>query len=433
MGLPVPSPSEIASLIALKAVADAGVVAGPIKEAAVQDALNKQQDVEDFQKETFDSLNDEIIRRYEVERRWLDGQDIVAPIVEVDITNFASRNTSERLWNGGNFAPLRISEFDGTPLSVLESEPEQDQFAPQDVIIDRLQNGIAGQIILDGTAIIQGAFTSISTQIIIENNTATININDKLFLSGGGFAAVVNVDAISSGGFCTGEPGGAPFSTNQADCEGAANGGPGTWTTADTIDITILVGPGGTIPSLSTIGQKQWSGFNNTERTNKVASDSDFQDLMDVLLVDLETIFNLRKVALQNQINELQNNDNDNLPASAETNAQTSITAIDSFLGVTPPSTINISNTGITAIDNEKATRSAQITQRFLDIVSEIGFGVDNTDSYYNLRFKTSEGRCRLNNGSIVLINDLSSALSDIQAGTVEAQGLSDRYDALIP
>ena len=39
MGLPVPSPSQIVSLIALKAVADAGVTAGPIKELAVQDAM----------------------------------------------------------------------------------------------------------------------------------------------------------------------------------------------------------------------------------------------------------------------------------------------------------------------------------------------------------------------------------------------------------
>lgn len=427
MGLPAPSPTQIQALTDLKAVADAGVTAGPIKEAAIQGALDKQQEVEDFQKSTFDSLNDEIIRRYEVERRWLDGQDIASPILESDISDFAAGDEAGRLWNGGDFAPLRITEFDGGPLVVLEAEPEQDQFAPQDVILDYLQNGIAGQITIEVGATIQGPFTSASTQIIIENNTNPININDVLVLYGGGFAAVVKVTNVSSGGFCTGE------ATPPQITEGACTGDGGTWTAADTIDIQILVGPGGTIPAGSDIGQKTWAGFDNTERTNHVATDTDFQDLMDVLLVDLETVFNLRKTALQNQINALQNNENDNLPASAETNAQTSVTAIDGFLGVTPPTTTNISDTGITAINNEKATRTAQITARITAIAAEITFGVDNSNSYYNLRFQTAEGRCRLNNGSIVLLNDLSKALSDIQNGTTEAQGLSDRYDALIP
>lgn len=427
MGLPTPSTDQVNALQDLKAVADAGVAGAADKEAAIQGAIDKQQEVEDFQKSTFDTLDAEIIRRYEVEKRWINGDDIQDPIVEQDLIDFANKDESGRLWNGGDFAPSRIAEFDGGPLVELEDEPELDQFAPQDTILDRLQNGISGQILLDVGATIQGSLDSNTTQIIIEDNTTTINIGDRLFVSGGGFAAIVEATNVSSGGFCTGESN--PPQTTETDC---VNDG-GTWTPADTVDITILIPPSGTIPAGSDIGQKTFDGFTNTERTNKIATDSDFQDIMDTLLSDLETLFNRRKTALQNQINELQNNEDDNLDPDAETEAQTSLDAIDGFLGVTPPSTIDISDTGITAINDEKAVRQPQAQARPTDIDSALAFGTDGSKSYFDLRFEAAEGRVRLNNDSLVLINELNDAKANIQQGGTEAQGLSDRYDALIP
>ena len=424
MGLPAPSPSEIAALTALKAVADAGVLAGPGKVAAVQSAIDVQQEVENFQKSTFDVLNDDIIRRYEVERKWLDGQDITAPVVEADLQQFAS-DGSGRLDNGGDFAPLRIPEFDGGPLDALETDNETDLFTEQDNVLDILQNGYSGQITLDPTAIIQGAIDDSSTSVIIEDDTTVVNPDDIIFVAGGGFAALIKVVSSTLGGFCT--PTATPDTEAQCTIEG------GVWTDTNTINFTYLVKPGGTIPALSPIGQKTFNGFNNTERTSHTASDSDFQPLMDGGLSNLETIFDNRIVALTNEIVEIDANQDDNIDLTAKTKAQTSDAAIDGFLGVTPPSTINISDTGITAIDNEKAVRQPEITQRIIDIAAAILNGESGTTSYYDARFDTSEGRCRLNNGSIVLLNDLEGSKTAIQAGTVEAQNLSDRYAALLP
>lgn len=424
MGLPAPSPEQIAALTALKGVADAGVSAGPGKVAAIQSAIDAQQEVEDFQKATFDALNDDIIRRYEVERRWLDGQDIAAPIVEADLQTFAASG-SGRLENGGNFAPLRIPEFDGGPLAALEAEHESAQFTPQDTTLDLLQNGSPNPLLLDGGANIQDSINDLSTSLVVLDNTTTMNPGDSLVISGGGFTAIIQVDSVVTGGFCT--PTATPDTEAQCTIEA------GVWTVTEQVNFTYLFKPGGTIPALSDIGQVTFSGFTNAERTSHVASAPSLQPIMDGLLNDLQAIFNKRITALNNQLAELGANQDDNLDAGATTKANTSKLAIQGFLGVTPPSTINISDIGITAINNEKAVRQPEITQRITDIAAAILFGEAGTTSYYDVRFSTSEGRCRLNNGSIVLLNDLEEAKTGVQAGAVEAQGLSDRYDALIP
>lgn len=422
MALPTPSPTQLAALEALKAVANAGATGAVDKVNAIQSALDKQQDVEDFQKQTFDALNDEIIRRYEVERRWIDGQDIVAPIIENDVQQFAA-DSSGRLDNGGDYAPLRIPEFDGGPLSLLEPRFELQIFIEQDEVLDYLQNGIAGQVLLDVGANIETGIDENSTSVNILDDTTTINNDDVLFVSGGGFAGLLKVTNATAGGSCAGE---APPGSGIDETTCLANGG--TWTPANGIDFVWLIPPTGLIPALSEIGQKQFLGFNNTERTNKVATDTDFQPLLDGFLSDLHALFDERKVALNNQLTEIQANQDDNIDPNAETNVTTSISAIDGFLGVTPPSTIDISDTGITAINDERNTRQPQATSRPGQIASAIMAG-----DFYNLRFGTSEGRCRLNNGSIVLLNDLESAKIGAQEGGIEAANLASRYDALIP
>ena len=427
MALPTPSPSQLAALEAMKAVALAGASGAVDKVNAIQGALDKQQEVEDFQKETFDVYNDEILRRYEVERKWIDGQDIASPVIENDIQQFAA-DGSGRLDNGGDFSPLRIPEFDGGPLTLLEARHELELFVEQGNVLDLLQNGIVGQITLEVGATIRDAITASSTSLIIDDNTNPISNGDKILITGGGFLAIIEVTNYSSGGVCTGEPGGAPFSTNQVDCEGPANGGAGTWTVSESLDFIYIIEPSGTIPAGSDIGQATFNGFNNTERTNKVASNPNLQPLMNDLIGQLHSLFDERKVVLNNQLTEIQANEDDNIDPTAETDVTTSSSAIDGFLGVTPPSTIDVSDAGITAITNERNTRHAQATARPANIAIAI-----TTGDFYNQRFNTSEGRCRLNNGSIVLLNDLQNAKTGAQEGGVEAAGLASRYAALIP
>lgn len=423
MGIPSPSPDQIVALTEMKAVAEAGVSGAADKIAAIQGAIDKQQEIEDYQKSVFDSLNDDIIGRYENERKYLSGENIQNPIVEIDVTSFAAKDDTGRLWNSGDYVPNRIAEFDGGQLIHVEDNNEVDLFTEQNDILDKLQNGYSGQILIDVGATIKDAIDNVTTQLIIEDNTATINIDDVLFIAGGSKAALIKVTVVSSGGYCTGE---TPPGSGVDETTCLANGG--TWTDQDTIDFEYLIKPDGTIPAGSDIGQKTFNGFNNTERDNKVASDSDFQPFMDVLLSDLKNVFDNRKIALQSQINELQNNDDDDLDLTAETKANTSLIAINVFLGTTPPSTIDISDVGISAINTEKNTRQPEVSARISAIAAAIISG-----DYFNQRFSTTEGRCRLNNGSISLLNTLNIAKSGAQSGAIEAQGLSDRYGGLIP
>lgn len=428
MGLPSPNPSQTQSLQELKAVADAGVQGAIDKEAAIQEAIDKQQDVEDYQKSLFDILNDEIFRRYEIEKRWLNGKDIVSPIVEADLQNFANEDITSRLWNNGNFAPKRIDEFDGIPLVDLETEHELSWFIPQDDAVDLLLNGIVGQILLTPGATTISSINDTSTSLSIKNNLVAISINDHLLISNGVNVAIVKVTSTPSiGGYCTGEDN--PPQVTQPTCE-ADNG---TWTVTNTMNIEMVLKPGATIAAGSPVGQTQYNGFNNTERTTKIASDPNLQVIMDNLLDELHNIFDKRITAMQNQLDEVQNNQDDNLPASIETNLNTSISALQGFLGVTPPSTIDVSDTGITAIGDEKAVRQPQATSRPSTIDTALAFGETGTKSYYDVRFETSGSRCRLNNGSINLLKKLIQSKIDAQAGGLEAQALSDRYDNLVP
>lgn len=395
MGLPLPSPSQLLALQQLKAVAEAGALGAADKIAAMQGALDKQQEVEDYQKEVFDVVNDEIIRRYEVERRWIDGMDIANPIVEADVTAFAAGDTGGRLWNGGDFAPARIAEFDGTPLVALEPKYELTLFDEQDRILDWLQNGVPGQILLTLNSKIQAFIDANSTTLTITGNLVVINVGDLLFVEGNGFSALIEV-------------------TN--------------YTIGDIIDFIYIIPPTGVIPALSDIGQQTWIGFDDTERTNHIATDPVFQPFLDQLLDELHTNFDDRLIALNNQLTQIQANEDDGIDPDAETNVEDSIFAIDGFLGATPPSTIDISDVGIAAIEAEKAIRKPQAQAR----PGEIDTAIANGD-YYDLRYNLVEGRARLNNGSLVLIADLESAIAGATQGGIEATNLAARYEALIP
>lgn len=426
MPLPTPSPQQVASLTALKAVADAGVTGADEKIAAIQTAIDVQQDAEDFQKSTFDALNDDIIRNYEMERRWIDGQLVENPIIEDDLQDFSNKETASRIWNGGQYTPARIDEFDGLPLAYQGDDNEDKLFGMQDEVIDKLVNGIPGQILLSGTAVLATAIDENSTSMTVEGNTNPININDVILVLSGADAAVIKVTSATAGGYCTGE------ATPPQLTEPACTGDGGTWTNSDTIGFEYLIEPTGTLGIGTPVGQKTWSGFNNTERTNKTASDSDLQPILDSLLNSLRTVLEDRVVVLQNEIQAIQNNQNDLLPANVETDAQSSLTAVQGFLGVSPPSTIDISDTGLTAIDNEKSIREPQIIQRITDIAAEIATG-DGSESFYDKRFNTASGRAHLANGSITLLRELNEAKAGNQAGKALAQGLSARYADLIP
>lgn len=75
--------------------------------------------------------------------------------------------------------------------------------------------------------------------------------------------------------YCIGEPGGAPFSTNQVACEGAANGGSGTWipTGPDFYQADPIVVPG--LTNLEALIQEWETMMNDEKNTIPVAIETD--------------------------------------------------------------------------------------------------------------------------------------------------------------
>jgi len=417
MSAPVLTPSQIIAITAAKNVADAGVIGAIDSAAAWNLAVIQQQEIDDALKAFFDFYDSDVVRRYETERRWLDGDEIALPVIEQDIIDFAEEDNTSRLWNDTKI-PERIDEFDGIPLVPTDDEHENFLVPDQDVITGWLQSFVAQITSFDVTALTTTALNLSSTTLSYESDVVeTLSVNDLLFIGNGTDGFIVQVDSI--GGSCSGEDN--PPQATQGACE-ADNG---TWTIA--LGITILVGTTGTIALGAALGRKSYGGFDNTERTNKVANDSDFQSIMTALLDDLEFSFNRRKTVLNNQIIELQANDDSGLDATAETKAQASITAIDGFLGGSPTSSIDISDTGITAIEVETAARLIEVTAR----ITAIGTAITAGD-YFNLRYDSASDRARLDNGSLRLLNEYTKARDDANASSATAQGLSDRYDSLL-
>jgi len=409
MALPVPSPDQIAALTTAKAAADKAVTKSAAIVIGFTAVKDKQQLIEDFQKSIFDAVNDDIIRHYELERRWMDGQDVTTPIVEQDLQDFVDKDASKRLWNGGAFDPLRIAEFDSGGLAVVDLNHELQKLLNQDAALNQLQNGVSSVSLTNGVNAASLTSSSTTGKVTADNAGELIN-NDILILNNATDSAIIKVINVVESGI-------GPFDY-------------------DFDIVSFLVTPIGTIAIADDAGIISFSGFNNTERTNKDAIDDFFQNAMDQLLLTLKGALDERKIVLQNQLSEVQANDNDFISETIQSEINARINNVDNFLGITPPSTIDISDTGITAFNNEKTSRQTEITNRITQISTEITNGADGTpsgDSYFDLRFNTTVGRIRLNNGSLVIIDDLTKAIAGAVSGGVEAQGLSDRYNSLIP
>lgn len=420
MAQPVPSPSQIIAITEAKTLALAGAAGQAQSIIGLNAAIIKYTDIDNFAKANFDWLNDSVIKQYELERRWMDGQIIAAQITQTDLNNFVT-NYSGRLWNGGDYEPLRIPEFDGTPLAATNDEHEDKLFDLQDDTLDWLQNGVTGMVTFGGTTI-DTALTSLSTTLELNTGGSplSLSIGNRFIVKSGSNAAIVEVTSYAQGGSCS-----LPIYLDEASCLLNA----GVWTIGNAIlGIKVLIPPQGTLAIGSSAGTDLFDGFNNTERTTKTPTNTWENALMTSLLESLEDEFNRRLAVLNSELAAIQANGNTNISASAATNVQNSITSVGNFLGVSPTATIDISNTGITAINAEKTTRQAQITARITQIASEITAG-----DFYGQRYNEAANRVQLANGTMVQLQDLQKALAGANSAQASATALAGRYDNMLP
>lgn len=404
MAAPTLTPAEIAQLEAEKAKQESSaatfLAAIPAKDARAAELAVQDGSFKKF----FDYYNDDIISQYDAERKEYDGLFIVDPIVEDDIlkpANLEFHRTTPAL---PDTDLIRIPEFDGGGTST-DTVNEQQHITDQAPVEDLLKNGVSGTTpTVTATSLTATALTALSTQLDMLDAVGPMSftIGDQFVVHNGGTdVAVLEVTGVTDN--VGGDP---PYDI--------------------TLDITFIVPPSGTIAIGSDVIDS-FTGFTNTERTNKVATDSNLQPLMDSLIVSLEAVLTLRQARLAAEIVAIDlNQDPDGVAqlTTAKTNAQTS----DAFI-VNYKISTDISDTGLASLASERGTRGGQITARIAEIVANY---TGQTENYYDRRYDTGNDRGSTSRGTLRLQKNAESGSTTAQAYADNAQAQVDAIDALL-
>lgn len=381
------TPSEIAALNAEYCRLQNSVATRTAQLAAQVDIIAAATDTDNAEKKAFDFYDIDIIRKYEDEREALDGTYVENPVVKSELDAVGQLDATQRLFPTNPVTePIRIAEFDGGGLITTDNQipgVPSDPLTPSQLDIepywiskqaereDWLVNGFGGTSpTVTPTMSVAGPVTPATTQITIESSALTeafnFQVGDTFVIDDGSNQVgvlVTNVVSQNNGdplaGFCTGEDN--PPQTDQASCE-ADNG---VWT-ADpqdpeaVLDILVL-----TTSSVSTGGDldSSWAGFSNTDRTNKVDATDGYTNLLLELIDDLENMIDNRIDKLTDQQTALTANQDPSLDASALTNVNTALTALNDW-----KVDKDVDDTELGVLASERATRSPQITARIAAI-----------------------------------------------------------------
>ena len=145
MAKPVPSPAQQDQLEKEKAkqegFAAAFAAAVPAKQARAAELLVADSAFQD----QFNWYNDDIIAKYDDERKALDGQFIASPITEADVVGPATIDGSVRTTPTlPDTDIIRVPEFDGGPLintDVNETFAISEQANVEDVLVNGYGSG----------------------------------------------------------------------------------------------------------------------------------------------------------------------------------------------------------------------------------------------------------------------------------------------------
>lgn len=404
MPAPVLSPAEIAQLEAEKAkqenFRDAMQAAVPAKTARAAELAVADGGFKKF----FDYYNDDIIGQYDIERKALNGQYIVAPITEADVVGPAEVDGSVRTTPAMPVTDIvRVPEFDGGPL-IVDPINEVQHISDQADVEDTLVNGYgAGGGFNPATAVTASALTPSSTSLDVNDptNALTIAINDVFLVVDMGDLAVVKVTSVTDN--MGGDP---PYDF--------------------TYGIELIVPPSGTISAGASLDE--FTGFTNGERTAKTASDPDLQPLMDYLIAQLELQINNRIDRLDEQLVALAANEDPDGVAqitTATTNVNTSKNFLTNYLLTT-----DISDTGLGTLSTERGVRSPQITSRLAEIVANF---TGQTENYFDRRYQIANDRANTARGTLRLQKATEQSVTELGNYASGAQDAIDAIDALLP
>lgn len=354
-------------------------------------------------KKFFDYYNDDIIGQYDAEYRALNGRFIVSPIVEADITGPATLDLSHRTTPSlPDTDVVRIAEFDGGGTST-DIDNEEQHISDQADIEDTLVNGYTSSggfnpATAQTNSILDGSSTTLD--VVDSTNALTIQIGDTIIVEDGSSLAVVEITSVTDN--MGGDP---PYDF--------------------TYGIDIIVPPASPIPATSNL--QEFTGFNNTERTNKTASDPALQPLMDHLISELEDRINDRIARLDEQITALNaNEDPDAVSEIADTltDVNTSKTFLQAYLIST-----DISDTGLGTLSTERGTRSGEITTRISQINANY---TGQTENYYDRRYNIANDRANTARGTKRLQLATEATAASMQDYADNAQDAADAIGDLL-
>lgn len=404
MAKPIPSGPQLEALNA--EVAGNTAQFNAINESIpLQDPIIAQkQEVDNAFKDLFNYYNDAVIKKYDAERKALNGTFIANPVVEADILAVGGNPISGRL------APtppsvdiVRIAEFDGTAYTSLDPAHEQQHILDQAEIEDVLENGY-GPGTYPITLETASALTPTSTTLDLEDAVAPISgiVAGTVFIvADGGDLAVVKV--LNT----TVPPGTPPPYLLE-------------------LDIELIVPPTGTIATGANLDS--FTGFTDLERTNKVSTDPDLQPLMDSLITDLEAIIADRISRLNEQLSALATNEDPDAVANITTatnNVNASLTFLNNYLLTT-----DISDVGLTALANERSLRSGQITARLAQIIAAY---TGQTENYYESRYQTANNRGNTQRGTLRLLENAKNVKLTLQGLTGGLAAANAALSSIIP
>lgn len=195
------------------------------------------------------------------------------------------------------------------------------------------------------------------------------------------------------------------------------------------MDFQFVSSPTFTYPDTTEVGQiSSFSGFTDIERTNKTAADLRFQAAMNEWIGDLVVPLNGRLNAYNEQLDAWNNNPDQDKDPTAEISLNTIISALNIHLGTTPPSTIDVSDSGISDIQNATNTRLSFANSRESDIEAHIA-----AEGFEDSRYIATTALLSRLNGAGRSILLLTLQQKDAEKKAQRVAQLESRFDGLLP
>lgn len=328
---------------------------------------------------------DGIIKAYDDERKAINGEFVISPIVEADIQGAADNPPSGRLLPNPPISDLvRIVEFDAAGYAGYDGNNELANILAQALIESTLTSGTPGT----SPSLGLGAATSTALSPISDTLTVTatsglaFSTGDVFIVYGAGDAAIVEV-------------------LNATSHTPPAIG--------YDLDIKLLLAPDAIIGAGASM-LASFFGFNNTERTNKTASDFRLQPIMNKLINQLIDVLNNRKNRNLEQLAAIQDNEDDDGIAElgiAQTEAETTRDFITNYL-----ISVNISDAGINTLIAERGTRTSFLNTRISQILNNY---TNQTEDYYESRYQQANHRGNTQRGTLRMLKNAQSVKSTME------------------